>query len=61
MKWLPFNRRARIDAEQAQELESYLDIAADEYIARGMMPDAARTPPAVNWATRPSSARRFTG
>ncbi len=34
--------RQQADAEQGQELESYLEIATDEYIARGMSPDSAR-------------------
>ncbi len=37
-----FCNRERADFEQRQELESYLEIAADEYVARGMSPAAAR-------------------
>jgi putative ABC transport system permease protein len=42
MRWPLFTNRQRADAEQGQELQSYLEIATDEYIARGMTPDAAR-------------------
>src|SRR5262249_44734751 len=42
MNWLRFVRRRRADAEQAEELNAYLEIATDEYIARGMNPVAAR-------------------
>jgi hypothetical protein len=37
-----FIRRNEADSDQRQELESYLDIATDENIARGMSHDAAR-------------------
>jgi putative ABC transport system permease protein len=42
MNWKRFFRREQADAEQRQELESYLEITADEYMARGMEADAAR-------------------
>lgn len=42
MNWRRFFQRARADAEQRQELELYLDITAEEYIARGMDPARAR-------------------
>ncbi len=42
MSWRRFFRRARADTELRQELESYLDITAAEYEARGMAPDEAR-------------------
>jgi predicted permease len=38
---MSFNRE-RDDFEQRQELESYLEIAADEFVSRGMSPVAAR-------------------
>jgi putative ABC transport system permease protein len=43
MNWRRFFRREEADWEQRQELESYLDIATEQNIARGMNPDAART------------------
>ncbi len=42
MSWLRFFHRADADAEQREELEFYVDLTADEYIARGMEPSAAR-------------------
>src|SRR5262245_32124267 len=42
MNWRRFIKRARADAELRQELESYIEITAEEYIARGMTPDEAR-------------------
>ena len=42
MHWRGFFRRAQTDAEQQQELESYIEITTDEYIARGMEPGQAR-------------------
>ena len=42
MNWRRFFRRDETDAEQRQELESYLEITTEEYIAAGMTPDAAR-------------------
>ena len=40
MKW--FQRRDTADDEQRRELESYLEIATDENVARGMAPHEAR-------------------
>ena len=42
MNWRRFFRRADADADLRQELESYVEITADEFVARGMDPDAAR-------------------
>ena len=42
MGWLRFFRRSQWDGDRAAELESYLQIAADEHVARGMAPDEAR-------------------
>lgn len=42
MNWLRFFHRDRVDAEQREELEFYLDVTTEEYIARGMEPAAAR-------------------
>jgi predicted permease len=42
MNWSRFLRRDEADAEQRQELESYLEITTEEYVAQGMTPDAAR-------------------
>ena len=42
MNWRRFFRREAIDAEQREELESYLDLTADEYTERGMDPAEAR-------------------
>ena len=37
-----FFRRSQLDRDRARELESYLQIAADEYMTRGMPADEAR-------------------
>ncbi len=42
MNWRRFFHRDTADAEQREELEFYLDVTAEEYIARGMEPAAAR-------------------
>ena len=42
MNWRRFLNRAQADAEQQQELEFYIEITAEEYIARGMGADEAR-------------------
>jgi putative ABC transport system permease protein len=42
MKLLPFFRRARRDAELAQDLQCYIDSETQENIARGMTPDEAQ-------------------
>ena len=42
MNWRRFFRREEADAEQREELESYLDLTAQEYVERGMEPSAAR-------------------
>jgi predicted permease len=40
--WRRFFHREQADAEQREELEFYLDVTAEDYIARGMDPAAAR-------------------
>jgi predicted permease len=35
-------RRAAVERELARELESHIDLQVEEYVARGMAPDAAR-------------------
>jgi predicted permease len=42
MNWRRFFHRDEADTEQRAELESYLDIATEENIARGMNPSEAR-------------------
>jgi putative ABC transport system permease protein len=42
MSWTRFFRRRRWDEERTRELEAYLEIEADENIARGMSPEEAR-------------------
>jgi putative ABC transport system permease protein len=42
MNWRRFFKREEADADVRQELESYLEITTNEYVARGMDPDAAR-------------------
>src|SRR5215831_9964833 len=42
MNWRRFIKRTEADAELRQELESYIEITAEEYVARGMAPDEAR-------------------
>src|SRR5688572_22517166 len=41
MGWRRYLRRAWWDDERARELESYIEIEAEENIARGMTPDEA--------------------
>lgn len=43
MNWRRFFKREEADADLRQELESYLEITTNEYVARGMDPDAARS------------------
>jgi hypothetical protein len=42
MNWRRFLRREAADADQQGELEFYVDVTAEEYIERGMNPEAAR-------------------
>src|SRR5215472_8406059 len=42
MNWRRFFRRDEADAEQAEELDLYLDITTQEFIERGMDSGAAR-------------------
>lgn len=42
MNWKRFLRREAADAEQQEELEFYVEVTAEEYVARGMTPEAAR-------------------
>jgi putative ABC transport system permease protein len=42
MNWRRFIKRAHADAELQQELESYIEITTDDYIAQGMGLDEAR-------------------
>jgi predicted permease len=42
MNWRRFMKRAQADAELRQELESYIEITTEEYIAQGMGADEAR-------------------
>jgi putative ABC transport system permease protein len=42
MNWRRFFRRNDADSDQRHELESYLEHATDEFIARGLDPQAAR-------------------
>jgi len=42
MNWKRFLRREAADAEQQEELEFYVDVTAEEYVERGMSPEAAR-------------------
>jgi predicted permease len=42
MNWKRFLRREAADAEQQEELEFYVEVTAEEYVARGMSPEAAR-------------------
>jgi len=42
MNWRRFFRREQVDAEQREELELYIDLTAQEYIARGMNAEDAR-------------------
>jgi hypothetical protein len=40
MNWRRFFTREEADAEQRDELESYLEMTTQEYIAQGMQPGA---------------------
>jgi putative ABC transport system permease protein len=42
MAWMRFFRRERWDQERERELQTYLEIEAEENIARGMAPEEAR-------------------
>src|SRR5579863_10138742 len=42
MKWRTILQREHSDCEQRAELESYLEIAADEFISRGLSAAEAR-------------------
>src|SRR5262249_35676244 len=42
MNWRRFIKRTQADDELRQELESYIEITTEEYIARGMEEDEAR-------------------
>jgi predicted permease len=42
MNWRRFFHRGEADDEQRKELEFYVDVTAEEYVARGMDPAAAR-------------------
>jgi predicted permease len=42
MNWHPFFRREFADSEQQRELESHLEMAAEDFAARGMNPSEAR-------------------
>jgi predicted permease len=42
MNWKRFLRRKAADAEQQEELEFYVEVTGEEYVERGMSPEAAR-------------------
>jgi putative ABC transport system permease protein len=42
MNWRRFVQRAEADDELRQELESFIEITAEQYVAQGMDPDEAR-------------------
>ena len=42
MNWRRFFRREQVDTEQREELEFYVDLTAEEYVARGMKEEDAR-------------------
>jgi hypothetical protein len=42
MRWSRIFRRRQWDTERSRELQSYLQIEADENIARGLPPEEAR-------------------
>jgi predicted permease len=42
VNWRRFFRRTQADAEQRQELEFYIEVTAEEYVAQGMGIDEAR-------------------
>jgi predicted permease len=42
MNWRRFTNRTQADEELRQELESFIEITAEQYVAQGMDPDEAR-------------------
>jgi predicted permease len=42
MNWRRFTNRTQADEELRQELESFIDITAEQYVAQGMGPEEAR-------------------
>src|SRR5262249_6566028 len=42
VNWRRFFRREQVDTEQREELEFYVDLTAEEYVARGMKEEDAR-------------------
>jgi hypothetical protein len=52
MNWRRFLRRDAADAEQREELEFYVDVTAEEYMAQGLDPGEARIAARKNSATR---------
>src|ERR1700730_16750523 len=42
MNWRRFINRSHEDDELRQELESFIEITAEQYVAQGMEPDEAR-------------------
>ena len=42
MNWRRFLKRTQADAEQQEELESYIEITAEDYVAQGMGAEEAR-------------------
>jgi hypothetical protein len=57
VNWRRFFRREQADAEQREELEFYVDITAEEYVARGMKAEDARRAA----QRKLGNARRFIG
>jgi len=43
MNWRRFLRPDAADAEQQEELEFHVDVTAEDYVGRGMNPEAARS------------------
>ena len=42
MSWMRFFRRRKSDEERARELETYLEIEAENNMGRGLLPEEAR-------------------
>ena len=59
MNWRRFFSREKADAEQHDELDFYVDITTEEYIARGMDPVSARRAARRKLGNTTRSARRF--
>ena len=52
MNWTRFLRRETADAEQQKELEFYVEVTSEEYVAGGWIPRPPARRRGGSWATR---------